>query len=154
MAKEWRDNESFFLKKHCRSLACAKERRSITDGSRRTRKSADEVGGGIRGEDNGKSRRKGTKIKVTIGILSPNTPKSFYPPAFIHSGECFMEIASAADASALYAPGRSGLNLHRDFISRGEAARISRFNKRPPAFVSSAAQRSGRWGSFVQTSGL
>lgn len=36
-----------------------------------------------------------------------------------------MEIASAVDASTLYAPGRSGLNLHRDFISRGEAACIS-----------------------------
>lgn len=85
-------------------------------------------GGRIREEDNGKSRkRRGTtKIKVsTIGRLFPSplpTPgysKSSYPPALIHSGECFMEIASAADASALYAPGRSGLNLHRDFISRG-----------------------------------
>lgn len=46
-----------------------------------------------------------------------------------------MEIASAADASALYAPGRSELNLHRDFISRGDAACMSCFNKGPPAFV-------------------
>lgn len=42
--------------------------------------------------------RRATKIKVSaIGRLLEYS--KFYPAALIHSGECFMEIASAADAS-------------------------------------------------------
>lgn len=87
MAKGCRVNEIFFLEKRCRSLAC--ERAAIDN--RQVEKNTQvggrgRRGGGIRGEDNGKSRKSGeeTKIKVTIGILSPSIRSRFIlRPSFI-----------------------------------------------------------------------
>lgn len=98
MAKGWRDNENSFLEKR-RFLA--RERAAIDN--RQVEKST-QIGGRGRRNQRGRQWKIAEKWKRDENKSDDRytlSSKSFYPPAFIHSGECFMEIASAADASAL-----------------------------------------------------
>lgn len=119
--------------------AFARETTIDKGGTRRTRRNAGaRSGNGIRREDNRKSRRReATKIKVsTIGRLSASTrSRSTLRPSFIRWNVSWKLLPPPT--RLLFTPRNVLAWICIVTLFREEAARISRFNKRPPISPSS-----------------